>query len=189
MQKFHVKSIILGLGIGVVLTSIIGIIYSAGMNPEMSKDEIIARAKQYGMVLSSDIIKSDIDKESINEDRDVEDDIIKPGKQPVSTPNSTNKPSPGETKPSPSEVKPSPGEDKPIEPVNLEVLININPGDTSEIVAQKLANTGLVESRESFVNYLSSLNMESSIQVGQFKIKKGTDKGIIARVITGSVMQ
>ena len=57
MRGFHIKSIILGIGIGIILTAIIGLIYSMGNVPnEPSKEEIIAKAKQYGMVEKSILI-------------------------------------------------------------------------------------------------------------------------------------
>jgi len=54
MQKFHVKSILLGIGLGIVLTGFISIIYSAGNNQTMSREDVIAKAKQYGMVFSEE---------------------------------------------------------------------------------------------------------------------------------------
>lgn len=56
MAKFHIKSIFLGIGMGIVLTAIISIIYLAGSMPVMSKEEIVERAKQYGMVYKEEII-------------------------------------------------------------------------------------------------------------------------------------
>ncbi|TYQ13190.1 UNVERIFIED_CONTAM: hypothetical protein Cloal_4248 [Acetivibrio alkalicellulosi] len=59
MSRFNLKSLVLGIGIGIVITSFIGLIYSAGLTPQLSRDEIIERAKQFGMVFSEDIIKSE----------------------------------------------------------------------------------------------------------------------------------
>lgn len=61
MRNFHIKSLILGIGIGAVVVSFIGIIYSAGMKTEMSKEEIILRAKQYGLVENKGIINENND--------------------------------------------------------------------------------------------------------------------------------
>jgi len=58
MRRFHIKSILLGIGIGIILTAIIGLIYSMGeLPPELSKAVIIEKAKQYGMVEKSILIE------------------------------------------------------------------------------------------------------------------------------------
>jgi flagellar basal body-associated protein FliL len=56
MRKFHIKSIVLGIGVGIVLAAFMSIIYLGGNQPTLSKEEVIERAKQYGMVFSEDTI-------------------------------------------------------------------------------------------------------------------------------------
>ena len=53
MNKFNVKSILLGIGIGIIITSIASIIYLAGRDPfdGLSKEEIITQAEKYGMIM------------------------------------------------------------------------------------------------------------------------------------------
>jgi len=58
MRKFHIKSILLGIGLGIVMTAFISIIYSAGNQPTMSREDIIERARQYGMVFSEEAVLS-----------------------------------------------------------------------------------------------------------------------------------
>lgn len=55
MRNFHIKSIVLGIGIGIILTSIISIIYMLGEDPakKISDEEIIKRAEKLGMVKSN----------------------------------------------------------------------------------------------------------------------------------------
>ncbi len=51
MRKVHEKSVILGIGIGMIITAIAGMIFSAGTTKELSKQEIISIAKsKYGLV-------------------------------------------------------------------------------------------------------------------------------------------
>jgi gas vesicle protein len=49
MRKVHEKSIVLGIGIGMIITAIAGMIFSAGTSKELSKEEIMNKAKIYGM--------------------------------------------------------------------------------------------------------------------------------------------
>lgn len=57
MRKFHIKSILLGIGIGIILSSFIGIIYSAGMDNKITKDEVIERAKEHGMIFPEEVFE------------------------------------------------------------------------------------------------------------------------------------
>ena len=60
MKRFHVRSIILGIGIGLIFTSIVSHIYFAGTEPatNISDEEIIRRAEELGMVKGSSIFDS-----------------------------------------------------------------------------------------------------------------------------------
>ncbi|NLI59142.1 MAG: hypothetical protein GX387_11625 [Clostridium sp.] len=57
MRKFHIKSILLGIGIGIILSSFIGIIYSAGMDNKITKEEVIERAKEHGMIFPEEVFE------------------------------------------------------------------------------------------------------------------------------------
>jgi len=61
MGNFHIKSLILGIGIGVILTSVISMVYMAGMDSrqKISEEEVIRLAGELGMVKSASIIKSE----------------------------------------------------------------------------------------------------------------------------------
>jgi hypothetical protein len=57
MTNFNIKSIVLGIGIGIIMTSLISIIYLAGNDAKsaMTDEEIINRAEKLGMVKSVSI--------------------------------------------------------------------------------------------------------------------------------------
>ncbi len=160
MQNFHIKSIILGIGIGMVLTALISTIYSMGNEPVMDKNEIIERAKQYGMIFSEDIILDDVQK--VNE-----------GQVQSEVENSSAL--------GPENSK----ENKTVENnVEEDVLISIQPGCTSEVLANRLLESGLIHDADSFVNHLVEMKLEGSIQVGDFRIRRGSDHNTIARAVT-----
>lgn len=56
MDKFNVKSILLGIGMGIIITSVASMIYLAGQDPlsRLSREDIIAQAEKYGMVMKPD---------------------------------------------------------------------------------------------------------------------------------------
>lgn len=50
MKLIDGKSVLLGIGIGIIITSILGFIFFLGYRPQLSDAEIISRAKELGMV-------------------------------------------------------------------------------------------------------------------------------------------
>ena len=52
MSSFNAKSVLLGIGIGIIITAIAGIIYTAGRDPmmDLTEQQIISQAEKYGMV-------------------------------------------------------------------------------------------------------------------------------------------
>ena len=51
MSNFSIKSILLGIGIGIITTSIAGMIYFAGLDPlkNLSESDIIKLENRYGL--------------------------------------------------------------------------------------------------------------------------------------------
>lgn len=52
MSQFHIKSILLGIGIGIIVTATASMIYLAGRDPmeNLTEEQIIKQAEKYGMV-------------------------------------------------------------------------------------------------------------------------------------------
>jgi hypothetical protein len=49
MGRFHIRSFLLGIGIGIIITSIISMIYLAGRDPfeGLTREQIIQQAEKY----------------------------------------------------------------------------------------------------------------------------------------------
>lgn len=200
MQSFHIKSIVLGIGIGIILTSMIGMIYYAGAaKPVMSKEEIIGKAKEYGLVESNEIMNSQSPQPSpvqsvnnINKDDNkatgTKDGNTKDSAQgPVqSADKPTDKPigNPIDSPVDSPTVSPAAG---PTEEISVEEIVTlvIAQGDTSEAVSRKLLDAGLISSKDEFINRITEMGLTSEINVGEFKIKKGTDVTTMINMITG----
>jgi hypothetical protein len=58
MNNFNLKSILLGIGMGIIITSSVSIIYLAGRDPmkELSKQEVEKLAEKYGLTINSQTI-------------------------------------------------------------------------------------------------------------------------------------
>lgn len=50
MSKLHGKSVLLGIGIGTILTALLGLIFFLGYRPEMDEAKVKELARKYGMV-------------------------------------------------------------------------------------------------------------------------------------------
>lgn len=74
MRRFDIKSILLGIGIGVVLVSIMSMIYFSGSNTyaykEMTDEEIKEHARRLGMVHISELVTESNEKDELAEDDD-----------------------------------------------------------------------------------------------------------------------
>jgi len=59
MRNFHIKSVTLGIGIGIVITSLAGIIFTMGYNPlaKLDDKDIDKLCSMYGLVRKSDVIE------------------------------------------------------------------------------------------------------------------------------------
>ncbi len=55
MSRFNLKSLLLGIGIGIIITAVAGMIYAAGRDPMdgLSKEQIMGQAEKYGMLRPS----------------------------------------------------------------------------------------------------------------------------------------
>ena len=185
MQNFHIKSILLGIGIGMVLTALISTIYSAGNEPVMDKNEIIERAKQYGMVFGEEIIFNGYDEKKGSEEQ--QKDGNDAAKEVEATPAISSEPEEEKKASDKSEQVARQQEEvkKEVKEEEQEdVIISIEPGCTSEDLAKSLVASGLIQNEKSFVDHLVAMRLEGSIQVGDFRIKRGSDYNTIARTVT-----
>lgn len=167
MQRFHVKSILLGIGIGIIITSIISMIYLAGVNPEsnISKETVMEMAKKYGMVESTEFVKIDDTKDAQKVD----------SKNNAGTKNNAQATDESAENAAPEQVKPAEAETK---------TVSIEAGDTSEAVASKLLKAGLINDKSAFIKELSNMGLSDEINIGEFKIKTGTDLNGIVKILT-----
>jgi hypothetical protein len=175
MSKFNIKSILLGIGIGVVFTSVVSMIYLAGMEPskELTEKEVLELAAKYDLVKRSSLLTGSGTTES------------EPTESIATEPTSDQSKNPEETEPAAS---PAPSASEALGTTAgtaaAEVIFEVESGTTSEKIAVRLHKAGLIEDEAAFVKLLDDLGLESRIQVGSFKINKGDGMKEIAEKIT-----
>ncbi|HHU70983.1 MAG TPA: endolytic transglycosylase MltG [Clostridiales bacterium] len=185
-----------GLGIGILLTTIIFVL--SGYNKGLTDEEIKEKAAELGMVWKDQRDNSDegsLDKvlEDILADKDpTPEPTIEPTPDP--TPEPTSEPTPEPTiEPTPEptpEPAPEPTEEPaaelPVEDsedVSKEVLITITKGMSSDDVSRVLYEAGLIDSAYAFNRYIISKGKSTVISYGSFNISIGATYDEIIDVI------
>ena len=196
------KSYLLGLGIGITVTTLILGISFQSRKTVMTDEEIIIRAKELGMIENT--IISELEQ---NDASEVEQDDTNAGEknatlieQSDSNPEAPNSEESNttatDTKDSNTTVTDSeesnttatnPDESSPSVEVadTTEIItITINAGESSVSVSKKLAEAGLVEDATSYDVYLCSNGYDKRISVGSHPIPVGSSLEEIAKLIS-----
>lgn len=175
MRSIQVKSVILGIGIGIILTSFIGMIFSSGMEKAAILDDeyVIRRAIELGMVKSTDLL----DSGSMEAQDDSDDEPVETtsAQLPETTVKEENKD---------SAEKQAEGSEDGIKMPPEMIAVEIKSGDSSEKVADMLLEKGLITDRKPFTDMLAEKKLETKIMVGRYSFAEGTGVDEIIRKIT-----
>ncbi len=151
-----------GLGIGIIITTILLMIAFALHKPTMSDADIIARAKQLGMVMPED-----------------EEPL-----QDTETTESTEVTAVPETETAQIEEQTTETAANTEEPVIAEpYTLVVNRGDVCRIVCENLQANGVVDDAEAFRKFLGQKGFASSISVGSYSIPYGLDYEEIYQIL------
>lgn len=148
-----------GLSIGILVTVIIIAVSSALHKDELSDDEIIARAKELGMVMAEDV-----------EAKIPADD----SKEPDSMPSADG---------GRQDIQEENTQDVPGNTQITQIEFTVEVGESSNQVAQKLAEQGLVDNAETFNQYMVDNGYDERVQAGNVTIPQGADYETIARLL------
>ncbi len=166
--KFYMR----GVGIGVVITTIILVIAFALTGNNLSDEEIIARAKKLGMVESNTTTNSTIGsainstKANSTESNSTGNQTIEgaTGAMPESTANTLNN----------NTATAGDGE---------YVEFTIDQGEVSRTVIDKLVAAGIVSDAYTFNKFLNDKGVDNNLQPGTFRIKKGISEDELATLL------
>lgn len=185
MRKVHDKSIILGIGIGMIITAIAGMIFSAGNQKELSKAEIIKLAKGYGLIEQVKFLNDNNDSiDSTN----------------VTASSSTNKTATGDTSADKTATvdtsadKSATGDSSAVESTLVEsnttnstternIIIKIKKGSKAQDIIDVLLEKGVITSGEDFTNVLFSYKASRKINFGTFMFSKNEDLHYVVKTI------
>lgn len=196
-----------GLGIGVIVAAVLMGIALGGDKEKLSDAEIMARAKELGMVESS--VLADLGKEKEpqlpQQSQEMEENTDQPKQSEEVQEGSTDQPKqsiegqegsidqPKQNKEeqnentdvlkqNESEQNQNPSSEQDTE--DEYVTLVIERGESSVSVSRSLAQLGLVESAKAYDRYLCENGYDKLIRVGTHKIKVGSTQEEIAEIIS-----
>ena len=209
----NVKSYLKGIGVGMIVASLILII--AGNMNKVSDEDVIARAKELGYVQSTFVSQPEVvdntssnteqkkiedsDKVESTENNDANTDNAKADDKATDV-NTNNEnaedkaydanadSSTTETANTTNDTTVSDDSDKTADnnaTSSETVKVEIKSGMSSESAALAVKNAGLVESDTEFNKYLCSEGYDKRLRVGSFEIPKDADFETIAKSLCG----
>ena len=187
-RKYYLR----GLGIGIVVTAIIMGIATSGKRG-MTDEEIIARAKELGMVentVLSEKTEEEAETEAAVDIANAEDATEKSAIEETKKPETSTEQKQNtteETKKPETSTEQQTTDDKKEDITSAVVkTITVNSGDGSYTVAKKLAEAGVVTSAENFDTYLCQNGYDKKLRTGNFSIPADASDEQIARIVTGA---
>lgn len=183
-----------GLGIGVAVTALVLMVSGAGKS-SLSDEEVIARAKELGMVENttlSELLNQETSQLPEQNEDGKTSEVSQEGENPELT--SEDSTEIGTEDVSEEKEDTSNSEEASEQTTETEtseetveefVVIQIGPGDGSDHVSIKLQNAGLVEDAEEFDDFLCSNGYDKILQTGMHEVPKTADWNTIAEILAG----
>lgn len=175
MKYYNIKSIILGVGIGFIITAMAGSVYFSfiARKSPMTKEEIITEAKKYGMIEPASVLKSSDDKSS----------TVAPSQTPAQTNAPTPSITPSITPAIAPSIVPTPSA-QPTPTLGPEVDIKVDSGDTAVIVAKKLFDNKLIDNQDSFVKQMIESGAAYKMFAKDYHLRLGMTEEDIIKTLT-----
>ena len=175
----NLKYYLRGLGIGTIVTALILGIALGNPNDQMSNEEIKQRAKELGMVEGTGVLTDGVEEP---------EQALQPTEKPAE-PEPTIQPTEKPAEPEPT-IQPT------REPENSEmqsesaavangkiIEIEVNRGDDSYAICERLQQAGLIGDAAAFDTYLCENGYHTKIYAGIHKIPAGATKEEIIKLL------
>ena len=191
-----------GLGIGIIVTTILLMIAFALHKPTMSDADIIARAKQLGMVMPEDeeplqdtetTESTEVTTESTEVTAVPETEAAQIEEQTTEAAANTEEPVTADETENPesemtdtevaTEVSSEANEENNTAVNAAPYTLVVNRGDVCRIVCENLQANGVVDDAEAFRKFLGQKGFASSISVGSYAIPYGLDYEEIYQIL------
>ena len=183
-----------GLGIGIIVTTLVLMVAFSGKKEKLSDQEIMQRAEQLGMVMADGGQKGNGKEENTGTEAqpETEQDVqnTEAGTEENADENTENASEP-ETEPqTEAAAEPAAPEDttgnvvgEVKQETSGEVAFTVKSGESSDTVAFNLYKAGLVDDATAFNRYMISKGYDSRLRTGDFKIRSGASYDEILKVL------
>ena len=183
-----------GLGIGIIVTTLVLMVAFSGKKEKLSDQEIMQRAEQLGMVMADEGQTETGTEENTGTEAqpETEQDVqnTEEGTEQNADENTENASEP-ETEPqTEAAAEPAAPEDttgnvvgEVKQETSGEVAFTVKSGESSDTVAFNLYKAGLVDDATAFNRYMISKGYDSRLRTGDFKIRSGASYDEILKVL------
>ena len=183
-----------GLGIGIIVTTLVLMVAFSGKKEKLSDQEIMQRAEQLGMVMADEGQTETGTEENTGTEAqpETEQDVqnTEAGTEENDDENTENASEP-ETEPqTEAAAEPAAPEDttgnvvgEVKQETSGEVAFTVKSGESSDTVAFNLYKAGLVDDATAFNRYMISKGYDSRLRTGDFKIRSGASYDEILKVL------
>ena len=183
-----------GLGIGIIVTTLVLRVAFSGKKEKLSDQEIMQRAEQLGMVMADEGQTETGTEENTGTEAqpETEQDVqnTEAGTEENADENTENASEP-ETEPqTEAAAEPAAPEDttgnvvgEVKQETSGEVAFTVKSGESSDTVAFNLYKAGLVDDATAFNRYMISKGYDSRLRTGDFKIRSGASYDEILKVL------
>lgn len=190
-MKYYLR----GLGVGLILGSLMFMIAGFFHKPTLSKEELIAQANKMGMSVtekSDGTIKSDSEekkkeKSKKNKSKESKTENSKNKKENTKVTKEEVKDSKEKTPEQPATPEQPEKAEAPEQPAeNEEVRVVVQRGMSSDTVSKALEDNGVVSDWKDFNRFLESNNYGNRIQPGVFTVTRNSSYEDLARILSKS---
>lgn len=183
-----------GLGIGIIVTTLVLMVAFSGKKEKLSDQEIMQRAEQLGMVMADEGQTETGTEENTGTEAQPETEQnvqnTEAGTEENADENTENASEP-ETEPqTEAAAEPAAPEDttgnvvgEVKQETSGEVAFTVKSGESSDTVAFNLYKAGLVDDATAFNRYMISKGYDSRLRTGDFKIRSGASYDEILKVL------
>jgi hypothetical protein len=171
MGNYNLKNIVLGIGIGLVISSMINISIS---NRELTVEEIKKEAAKHNLII---LTKEEIlnnQAPPVIPETPAPTPTLAPAGSETSTPTPTPTPTVAPTKAPVGSTAASGGK----------VTVTVKGGMSSESIAGLLRDAGLIKDTKAFLKRLGEVDKDDKLKIGTFDIPKGSGYDDIIRILT-----
>ena len=184
-----------GLGIGIIIKTIILSIVSGKDSKSMSDEEVVARASELGMVMEekndglfgANTESTETEEPQTSQTKEARTEVKETETQETESKETESRESETEVKETESGEPQT--EEKQTEETEVETYtLVVQPGEVCRNVCEKLAAAGIVDDAEVLRKYLSEKNIADFISVGTYEVPMNASMEDIAAILeAGSI--